>query len=352
MNSKKKIINSKNIIIVIVITLCIMLIKKFDFIENINEPINFRDLSLNKIKDYSCDKAGSRLLDKFLGDFTEETGKPKENLNDAQLAIVNFSKNSRYSNLKPYFKRIAIYIVFLCLVIIFIALWISYCSCCYCNRYLFSPIKAASKLSFIFYIISAIFNLLIIIFSIIILCLTNPFFRRVNGLFCSTLTLLDHLVNGFDSHYPQHTSEWNGLNYVIDRFSESNDKIKEIDVDYIDQVYNIAIEKCGKEEAKCICDIEKVKYDKKIWDEFYDITHFTLSLPTQIEKITGALIILDDTIIDAGDHIYDFLHDNANKHIKNACIAIFVLTLIIGVLGLIFLSLYYFLKNDIYRIVI
>ncbi len=57
------------------------------------------------------------------------------------------------------------------------------------------------------------------------------------------MTLLDHLANGFGSHYPHHTAEWNGLNYVIDRFSESYDKINEIDVDYIDQLYNIALEK-------------------------------------------------------------------------------------------------------------
>ena len=103
MKSDKKLINSRNIIIllVIVITISIILIKKFDFFEIINEPLNFRDLSLSKIKDYSCDKAGSRLLDKFLGDFTEETGKPKEKLNDAQFAIVNFSKNRCYNNIKP-----------------------------------------------------------------------------------------------------------------------------------------------------------------------------------------------------------------------------------------------------------
>ena len=352
MNSKKKIINSRNIIIliVIVITLCIMFVKKFDFIENINDSLNFRDLSLNKIKDYSCDKADSRLLDKFLGDFTEETGKPKENLNDAQLAIVNFSKNSRYSNLKPYFKRIAIYIVFLCLVIIFIALWISYCSCCYCNRYLFSPIKEASKLSFIFYIISAIFNLLVIIFSIIILCLTNPFFRRVNGLFCSTLTLLEHLINGFGTQYPSHTSEWNGLNHVIDRFAYSDELLKTVDDEYINSTFYIAHENCEK-ETSCMCNTTELEIDKYLWDIYFFINYAALDLPTQIGKMKGGLTILDETKVDVGDDIYDFLHDYANKHIKNVCLAIFVLTLIIGVLGLIFLSLYYFLKNEIYRFV-
>ena len=45
------------------------------------------------------------------------------------------------------------------------------------------------------------------------------------------------------------------------------------------------------------------------------------------------------------------MHDYGNRHIKKACIAIFIITLIIGVLGLASLSLYYFLKKNIFRII-
>ena len=68
-------------------------------------------------------------------------------------------------------------------------------------------------------------------------------------------------------------------------------------------------------------------------------------------EMNGGFTVLDETKIKVGDDIYDFLHDYANKHIKNICIAIFVLTLIIGVLALIFLTLYYCLKSNISRIV-
>jgi hypothetical protein len=61
-----------------------MFIKKTNFIEKIHSPINLRDLALTEKLEYSCDKADSRLKEKYQGDFTEEIGEPRENLNDAQ----------------------------------------------------------------------------------------------------------------------------------------------------------------------------------------------------------------------------------------------------------------------------
>ena len=350
MKQKKNVIY-RYIFLAIFLTCCIMLLKDSDFFNNILDPSNLRDLSNTQAREYSCDKAGSRLLDKYSGDYNEETGEPKESLNDAQQAIVDFARDSSYSNIKPYLKRVAIYIVFLCLVIIFIALWISYCGCCCCKCCLFSSSKGSSTfMPLLCYIISAICLLLVIVFSIIILSLTNPFFRRVNGLFCSTLTLLEHLINGFGTHYPSHTSEWNGLNHVIDRFNYSDELLKTIDDNYINEAYNKAYENC-QIETDCECNLRELEDDKLLWDVFYFISFVSIDIPTQIGIMSGGLTILDETKIDVGDDIYDFLHDYANKHIKNICIAIFVLTLIIGVLGLIFLSLYYFLKSNIYRIV-
>ncbi len=349
MNSKKNVI-FQYILLAIFITSCIMLLKKSDFLKSIQDPLNLRDLANVEAREYSCDKAGSRLLDKYSGDFNEEIGEAKESLNDAQQAIVDFARDRKYSNIKPYLKRVAIYIVFLCLVVIFIGLWISYWSCCCCNSCLFSTTKGNSKfLPFLFYIISTICFLLVIIFSIIILCLTNPFFRRVNGLFCSSLILLDHLINGFGTHYPQHTSEWDGLNHVIDRFNVSNEMMKTIDNDYINEAYNEAYENC-KTETNCDCNPDELEEGRYYWYDFYSSSYIIFDIPTQISKMTGGLVILDETKIDVGEDIYDFLHDYANRHIKRICIAIFVLTLIIGVLGLIFLSLYYFFKTNIYRI--
>ena len=164
------------------------------------------------------------------------------------------------------------------------------------------------------------------------------------------MTLLEHLINGFGTQYPSHTSEWNGLNHVIDRFAYSDELLKTVDDEYINSTFYKAHENCEK-ETSCVCNITELEIDKYLWDIYFFINYAALDLPTQIGKMKGGLTILDETKVDVGDDIYDFLHDYANKHIKNVCLAIFVLTLIIAVIGLIFLSLYYFLKSGIYRIV-
>ena len=342
---------NRYLLLAIFVSCCIMLIKKTNIFEKIYDPINRRDLAILRAQEYSCNKSGSRLTNKYLYNFTEETGDPKENLSKAQESIVNFARHSTYSNIKPYLKRVGIYIFFLCLAVIIIFLWISYCSCICCNALLFSSSGKNNKFRFIFYLISAIMNLLVIIFSIVILSLTNPFFRRLNGLFCSTLTLLEHLVHGFGSHYSQYTSEWTGLNHILERFNESNEQYKEINKTYIDETYEEAISKCALGGPQCDCNITELEETKMYFDLYYSVNYITLDIPSSVLDMKGAIIIIDDTRIDSGDNIYNFLHDYGNRHIKNACIAIFVLTLIIGVLGLVFISLNYLLKNNIYKIV-
>jgi len=336
----------------IFITCSIILIKKANIFGKMKEEINLRDLDIIKTLDYSCDKAGSRLMDKYEEDFIEKETKYKGKLNAAQQSIIDFARDQSYKNIKPYFKRVGIYITFLCIAVIFIFLWISYLPCYLYKYFLFSQVEEPSKYPLIFYLISVIFNFLVIIFSIVVLCLTNPFYGRINGLFCSTLTMLDHFTNGLESHYPLHTAEWNGLNHVKDRFHEANDQFDAIKINNINEAYDEAIEQCKKEESNCICDISEVKELKEIFEIYYDFNYvFFILLPNHILDILGAKSIIDETRIDAGDDIYNFLHNNGNRHIKNANIANFVLTLIIGVSGIVFLSLYYFLKKDIYRII-
>jgi len=84
---------------------------------------------------------------------------------------------------------------------------------------------------------------------------------------------------------------------------------------------------------------------KKYSSFFYFVNIMLIETPVNGLNIKGAIIILNETTIDVGDDIFDFLHDYGNRHIKKACIAIFIITLILGVLGLASLSLYYFLKK-------
>ena len=184
------------------ITCSLMFIIKTNIFEKFRNTTP-RELYTDLTREYSCDKAGSRLMDKYDGGFDEERGDPKEELNSAEETLVDFIRDTNYGNFKPYYKRIGIYIAFLCLAIVFIIFWISYCSCCCCNCCLFSPVNRTSKLmQTILFLVGGITNLLIIVFSIIVLCLIGPFFSRLNGLFCSTLLLLDHLNYGLSPQYP------------------------------------------------------------------------------------------------------------------------------------------------------
>ena len=124
----------KYIFFSIFITCEIMLLKKINIINNKNDSLIQRKLFQNEIKEYVCNKAGSGLTEKYEGDFEEEPAVEKKELNKAQKSIVNFARNRTYYNIKPYLKRIWLFIAFLILDIIFLFLWISYCSCYCCKK--------------------------------------------------------------------------------------------------------------------------------------------------------------------------------------------------------------------------
>ena len=329
----------------------IFIITTFNFKNNSNI---LRNLVIDKARTYSCDKAGSRLLDKYEGGFEEETGDGEESLNEAQQSIIDFIRDSSYSNIKPYLKRVAIFIIFLVLAFIFIILWITYCSCCLYNCRLFSKVDEPNKTKpLILFLISSGFSLLVIIFSITVLILLNPFFSRLNGLFCSILTLLNHLNDGLSPQYSPHASEWLGLPETAIKFDESEQEFQKIDFNAIDDLYEVVYNKCNLPENDCICKADGVLIDVD-YNSFYlliRIIFVELGLPSYIAKLIESKNIIDDTIIDIGEDIYDFLNDYGNKHIRNCFIAIFTLTLIIGILSLIFLCLYYFLKKEEFKII-
>ena len=352
--------NNKYFLISVFITCSLMLINKSNIFQKFHISGPLRDLYTYIAKEYSCEKAGSRLTEKYTGGFDEETGEPKDNLSEAEQSLVDFIRHSTYSNIKPYLKRCGIYIAFLCLAVLFIIFWISYCSCCCCNCLLFSKLdKTPGSLQTIFYIIGVITNLLVIAFSIVVLCLISPFFSRLNGLFCSTLILFDHLNEGLNPDYPPYSNTWVGLGGVSQKFNQSATKIGSIDNDKVYDLYSDAVQTCNNTYSKitedttnntCICLTGQVEEDLTDYNYFYLLTQgFNL-----LRKVMGFLDskkIIDESKIDVNDDIYNFLHDYANKHIKRACIAVFTITLIFGILGIAFLSLYYFIKSEMYRII-
>jgi hypothetical protein len=326
-----------------------MFIIKTDIFQIFHKNDALRELYTELTREYSCEKAGSRLTEKYDGGFDEERGDPKESLNDAEQSLVDFIRDSSYSNIKPYLKRVGIYIAFLCLAVIFIIFWISYCSCCCCNCCLFSNIDRAPKtMQTILYIIGVASNLLVIIFSIIVLCLIGPFFSRLNGLFCSTLILLDHLNYGLSPQYPPYSNVWLGLGGVSQKFSESGYQIDSIDNKRLEELYTQTLKICNETGDTCICNATEIETAFT----YYNYMYYSFQILNLVKYGTHFLDskkIIDESRIDTENDIYDFLHDYANSHIKRACLAIFIITLILGVLGIAFLSLYYFMKQEIYR---
>ena len=115
-------------LIALCLTTCFMLLKK----SNILDSNILRNLIDQSKRNYLCDKAGSRLTEKYQTDFSEEDIE-RESLSSAQQSIIDFSRDSSYSNIKPYLKRVGIFLAFIVLDLIFIFFWIAYCCCCCCR---------------------------------------------------------------------------------------------------------------------------------------------------------------------------------------------------------------------------
>ena len=190
------------------LALCITATLMFFKNSNIFGPqSNFlRNLITASQKNYLCDKSSSDLLDKYKTDFYEESIK-KKSLTDSQKAIIDFFRDDSYSNIKPFVKLCAIFIVFIVLDIILLGLWISYCGCCCCKCCLFGAPSPSKTCSWIFFVVAVICNLLVIAFSITAIILLSPFFKRINGLGCSTLQTLDHARYGLAPDYKNRARE-------------------------------------------------------------------------------------------------------------------------------------------------
>ena len=328
------------------LTTSLMLIKKWDILEGVKDSFILRNLFEEKVKKYACDNAGSRLTNKYKNGYNEKDVKSKK-LSKAQQAIVDFARDSKYSNIKPYVKKLGILIFFLVLDIIFIFLWISYCSCCCCSCCLFNTAKPPSPLlRTIFFLIAAACNLLVIIFSIVVLGLINPFFKRVNGFGCSAYYFLDHVRYGLAPNYVNNQNEWRGIEGIIDILDYTNQEKNNI----VETVNGITISDgdkngaCGNEFTGLESIVNTIK--ELTNDSFQDI-----DFSNEIEDLRDAKDTFDDADEDIGDDVYDILHDYINKLAKRICKLIFSLTLVFGILGLAILCLYYFLKYNVFRIV-
>ena len=335
----------------IFITCNIMLLKKTDILDSIRNSIIIRLLTSEKVRTYSCDKSRAEFLDKYQGDFVEEPPEIKDQLNEAERSIVDFAKKRTYSNIKPYLKRVGLFIFFLVLVIIFILCWISYGVCCCCNCFLFY--KSESRIvRFISFIVSVVLNLAVIVISIIVLSLLSPFFKRANGIVCGAMLFFDHINYGISPQYPNHTDEWNGLNGVIKTLNETEEKSKNLNFSDVDEAYNNVKNNYDEiiQNSSCLSNFSDYENETNDFNNLVRGFFENLTFEDEIKKFAKVRDIIDNTIDNIEDDLYDFLDKYMNGHIKRGCIAIFVITLILGIFAIICLVAYYFTKNNLIRI--
>ena len=329
--------NFKYLLLTLCLTASLFLLKH----SNLKDSAFIRNLFSTQTKSYLCDKAGSRLTDKYTGGFNEERDQVSK-LSKAQQSIIDFARDTSYSNIKPYLKRVGIFIAFIVLAVILLFIWISYCSCCCCSCCLFGEGKASRKCQFICYAIAAFCCLLVIIFSIVVLSLINPFLKRINGLGCSAFYILDHIRYGLSPSYPNNANEWIGIEGIIDRLNYTNMEIKNLRTQKDNFNINNVSTDC---KNKYNIDIDKSSIDS-LFNSSFDI-----DFNEQIHDLDDALVDFDDAEDDIEDDVYDAMHDYVNKYTKIVFNIIFALTLVLGVLGLALLSLYFFLKYNVFRII-
>ena len=342
-----KAIKNRNIryfLLALCLTTSLMLINKTNFLEVIKPRILFESSK----KNYVCDKAGTRLTDKYKTDFEEDNIKTKE-LSKAQQSIIDFARDSSYSNIKPYIKRCGVFIFFLVLAIIFLILWITYCSCCACKCCLFKTSNPIQFCVCLWFIIALVCYFIVILISIIILAILNSFFSRINGVGCSFFYFIDHVRYGLTPSYIKRQNEWDGIEGLIDRLDYTRRQMIEIQRDSNEIIKDINAINTNQYDGVCknhydILNTNAQTINNLIRESFEEVTNSEVT--ENLEEVDSNF---EETDNDINVNIYEAMHDHTNKWAKRICKAIFALTLIFGILGFLILTLYlildiYFLK--------
>ena len=274
MGDKKKAKNEsiKYFLIVLCITTTLMLVKKSNILETLTNSSSLRNLLDKSKRNYLCDKAGSRLMNKYKDDFKEEDPKV-EKLSKSQQSIIDFARDKKYSNIKPFVKHVAIFFVFIILAIFLIFFWISYCCCSSCSCCLFSTSGPSKCCSGIQFFITGGCLFLVIIFSIVNLALITKFYQGINGAGCSIHYFLDHVIDGLAPDYSKRSGEWQGIDGLINKLNYTDKEMGNIKSDTKNLNTKISIDpnkmypycpNCGVRKKRYFTEVEKL--DKTKWE--------------------------------------------------------------------------------------
>ena len=339
MGAKRKAKNEsiKYFLIVLCITTTLMLVKKSNILETFSISPSLRNLLDKSKRNYLCDKAGSRLMNKYKDDFKEEDPKV-EKLSKSQQSIIDFARDKKYSNIKPFVKHVAIFFVFIILAIFLIFFWISYCCCSSCSCCLFSTSGPSKCCSGIQFFITGGCLFLVIIFSIVNLALITKFYQRINGAGCSIHYFLDHVIDGLAPDYSKRSGEWQGIDGLINKLNYTKEEMEKIQIDTKNLNTKISDDP-NKDQCKKDYETLKKQIDatsNMISSSFSVITtKETKSDMSDIDKDFG------DANDKVGDELYKVMHDHTNKYAKKISQAIFFIVLFGSCFGLAVLTLYF-----------
>ena len=338
MGDKKKAKNEsiKYFLMVLCITTTLMLVKKSNILETLTNSSSLRNLLDKSKRNYLCDKAGSRLMNKYKDDFKEEDPKV-EKLSKSQQSIIDFARDKKYSNIKPFVKHVAIFFVFIILAIFLIFFWISYCCCSSCSCCLFSTSGPSKCCSGIQFFITGGCLFLVIIFSIVNLALITKFYQRINGAGCSIHYFLDHVIDGLAPDYSKRSGEWQGIDGLINKLNYTDKEMGKIQKD----TENLG-DKISDDPNKDLCKKDYETLRNQI-DDINNMISSSFSAITKEGNTDMSDIKKDfaDANDKVGDELYKVMHDHTNKYAKKISQAIFFIVLFGSCLGLAVLFLYF-----------
>ena len=338
MGAKRKAKNEsiKYFLIVLCITTTLMLVKKSNILETLTNSSSLRNLLDKSKRNYLCDKAGSRLMNKYKDDFKEEDPKV-EKLSKSQQSIIDFARDKKYSNIKPFVKHVAIFFVFIILAIFLIFFWISYCCCSSCSCCLFSTSGPSKCCSGIQFFITGGCLFLVIIFSIVNLALITKFYQRINGAGCSIHYFLDHVVDGLAPDYSKRSGEWQGIDGLINKLNYTDKEMGNIKSDTKNLNTKISID---PNKDQCKKEYEDLKKQIEVTNNMISSSFSAITKEgnTDMSDIKKDFADANDKV---GDELYKVMHDHTNKYAKKISQAIFFIVLFGSCLGLAVLFLYF-----------
>ena len=331
------------------LTICILFIQKYNYIEKSKDILRIRKLSNI---DYLCDKAGEYVLKRYSKSYDAKIF-AKKKPNKAQQALINYLHDSKYKYIRNYYPRLALFFFFLVLDIIFLILWITCCGCCCCKCGLFKQASNASNLNKCPLLFSIMLcYILITIFSILMLILINPFTKRINSVGCAFYSVLEHIKLGTTNIYSLVNEKWPGLLVLRETLIKAENQLKQVSQSQqINDTINFAIlnytflqnDTCG---IKTVLKPDDFQKGVNNLTKLLNATKY-ISFDKSISNIDETYNDINDIENDEFDNIHDSIRNLINRALKIVIFTFYSFVICFIVFSIL---LFYLLSTNKFRI--